>query len=250
MPETVGLNELVQLWLRSFPWPSPSRADRFVCLDIQPTMQTNNPPNGGPRRRHLALLKARKVFELYVQHYGSYQAIADHPDVNLSKTRVAQIIQDGMREVTLEVDDVKSHAVDVKLVSLREAKGQTRRVFVRPCPVCRGVTTEFNGQPCEACNDSGFFYELGDRMKALAGYLRTMDQESKLLGEYTDERPKVTANLDLLQRMASLPEDELDEIIAAYCVEPEELHALTDTDRVVEDGVPAVTSPASFVVKS
>jgi len=181
------------------------------------------------------LLKTRKVFELYVGHFGSLQQIADHPEVMLSKTRVAQIVDEGMREIANEVGNLKARTFDLTLVSLRELKGQARRVVVRPCPVCRGVTTEFNGQPCEACNDSGFFYELDDRMKALAAYLRTMDQERKLLGEYTDERPKVTANLDLLQRMASLPEDELDEIIAEYSEEPEELDALTDTDRVVED---------------
>ncbi len=193
------------------------------------------PPGGGVRRRRVALLKARKVFQLYIGHYGSYQAIAAHPQVQLSKTRVGEIIQEGIREVASEVGELKAHAFDVKLMNLGEAKGESRAVFVRRCPVCRGGTSELGADPCEACADTGYFYELADRMKAADRYLRAMDQESRLLGEYADVQVKVAVNEDLLHRMAALPEDELDEIIEQYAEEE---------DDEADDLIDAEPSPA------
>lgn len=177
--------------------------------------------SGTVRRHRIALIKARKAFELYVSHYGSYQDIADHPQVKLTRQRVHQIIAEGMKEVVEESSDLRERALDMKLHSFRELKREARQAFIRACPVCRGVTSEQGADPCEACADTGYFYELNDRMKAADRYLRAMDQESRLLGEYADDRLNVTVNVDLLTRMASLPEDELDEIIAQYSEEPE-----------------------------
>jgi hypothetical protein len=188
------------------------------------------PPGGGPWRRRMALIKARKVFQLYVGHYGSMQDIADHPQVQLSKTRVHEIIAEGMREVASEISDLRANAFDVKLMNLNETKGESRAVFVRRCPVCRGVTSEVGADPCEACADTGYFYELNDRLKAAAAYLKAMDQESRLLGEYADQRVSVTVNDDLLHRMARLPEDELDEIIAQYSELPDEADGLVQAE--------------------
>jgi hypothetical protein len=176
------------------------------------------PPGGGVWRRRIALLKARKVFQLYIGHYGTYQDIADHPQVRLSKGRVGQIIQEGMLEASSELKELRAHTFDLRLMNIREMKMVARQAMLRPCPVCRGNTSELGWEPCEVCADTGYFYEHCDRMHAADRLLRAMQEEAKLLGEYPAEQKRlnVTVDADLLQRMASLPEDELDEIIEMY----------------------------------
>jgi len=78
-------------------------------------------------------------------------------------------------------------------------------------------------------------------MKAADRYLRAMDQESRLLGEYADVQVKVAVNEDLLHRMAALPEDELDEIIEQYAEEEDD-----EADDLVDaEPSPVLALPAS-----
>jgi hypothetical protein len=90
--------------------------------------------------------------------------------------------------------------------------------MLRPCPVCEGNTTEVGAPPCQTCADTGYFFEVSDRLAAADRLLRALQEEAKLLGEHPAEQRNVslTVGRSLLERMAVLPEDELDEIIAMY----------------------------------
>lgn len=175
-------------------------------------------PNGAKRRREITLIKQRNVMALHVSCYGTLQEIADHPTVRLSKGRVSQIISKEMKEVASEFKQLGVYAFDKKMLQFQSLKGNLFEIIQRRCPVCIGNTTLLGYDPCEACADTGWFYELADRMMAVRELIKVSKEESDLLGEHAPDQSKVQVTLDmtLLERLGAMPEEELDEIIEMF----------------------------------
>jgi hypothetical protein len=173
-------------------------------------------PGGGPRRRARALFAARKALELWVGDYGNYERVGRHPEVRLSKQRVHQIIQAAIREAAMDRKGLAEFALDKKLLAYSQLKGDSWEIIRRPCPVCEGRTSALGHTPCEACADTGFFYDTAQRLAALDRYLRADQSESDLLGLTEPTRIQIGVDVNLLEQIAAMSEEEHDEIIELY----------------------------------
>ena len=202
-------------------------------------MSSVSTTGGAIRRRRIAAVRAEKVMELYIANYGGYGRIAEHPEVQLSKSRVQQIVAQKMREVADEVQELKLRMFDMRVLDLLKAK-RVAKAITRPCPVCVGVTSELGADPCEACADTGYFYDADTRLKAMDRLLRATDQESRLMGDYVERHQTIPIDLEKVARFAQLGEEELDELLATYAEVPDFI--LQEDGVMLELEAPRVSS--------
>ena len=162
---------------------------------------------------------------MYLAGHTNNQVIADR--VGLTRQRVHQILKDGLREAADERPNLKTDALDLTLIRLRDTAREARAIVMRRCAVCNGETSECGAEPCKKCKDTGSFFRPSIRLKAMAEYLRVTDQESRLLGLYDlghHDAPSIPGvSEELLREFQALSEAELDERIKEYDVSIKEL---------------------------
>ena len=139
--------------------------------------------------------------------------------MQLTRNRVRQIVDAGMRELEPEFEDRKMNSFALTVFDFKYLKREALNWMTRRCRVCLGESSETGATPCSKCNDSGFFFDEKVRLKGIDRYLRVMHQESRTLGLYPGKGSTMTGDQhpvseESLQRFAAMSPAELDQAIA------------------------------------
>jgi hypothetical protein len=183
-------------------------------------MRKKKTPAKGAHRRLLVQMRAIKVMQLYASYYGTQEEIAQHPDVQLSKSRVGVIIRECMEDAKKEMKDFASYSLTRRLHSLNEIKREMRDQMLKPCPICRGEGEYPDQQgtptPCSTCAATGRFYEADVRRNAAIVFTKVLMDEAKLLGETENSLFDGRIRTDFYDELATLTNEQLEEYIDLY----------------------------------